>query len=378
MTDCSLLFTDFKGFAKPLRLLPATGATICTELPVKELCTYLEAEPSSSFYIVQLSTSNDYGSGLSSPNSTILLCLIAEDGNSILQRIPAALPVTHGPSGDMVASDYLCFQRGSNDMISFRGPKLGEIDALWIGLESGSWRLGSLSLRVIFCSSQCSNTSSEGEMGSCMGFEYGFESRDILLGDAGVSMTELRPCLKKEFSGMDVPSFLNSVSDLPTLQNYVASLDESMKEYADLKLSLLLYDAMLILFGTSAMALSNNERIASSFLVGGVCGFLYLLLLQRSVDKLPGQGATSSVNSEESEKEYNAGQAVQGFKGPLTSLALTLGLAITGTKFIVSGSTSVVLAPQELLVGVAGFLACKMAVVLAAFKPLQTGWRENK
>lgn len=42
-------------------------------------------------YTVKLQTSSIYGSGLSNLNAGILLCLIDENGDSILQRIPASL-----------------------------------------------------------------------------------------------------------------------------------------------------------------------------------------------------------------------------------------------------------------------------------------------
>jgi hypothetical protein len=37
-----------------------------------------------------------------------------------------------------------------------------------------------------------------------------------------------------------------------------------------------------------------------------------------------------------------------------------------------------VFTPKELLAGMLGFLACKVAVVLAAFKPLKLDFKENE
>ena len=74
--------------------------------------------------------------GLSDLNAAV--CLIDENGDSILQRIPASLIREHSNQlEDNVVSDVLYFQRG--DEFIFEGPNLGKIEALWIGVESGSY-----------------------------------------------------------------------------------------------------------------------------------------------------------------------------------------------------------------------------------------------
>ncbi|XXG56357.1 hypothetical protein AAC387_Pa03g3783 [Persea americana] len=337
-------FQDFQGFAKPLRLFPAEE------------------------------TSGDFGSTLSDLNAAILLCMIDVNGDSILQRIPMTTLEHTRDSEETADSVMLRFQRGSIDKLAFKGPKLREIEALWIGLESGCWRLGVVSLTVI-CTHQSSLKSTEyGNQHKYSGQHYQFDASDIPLGDSGgVSMVELRPTLVREVDRVDFLTLFNmGVSQSASATNNKISNDESMKEYADLKLSLLLYDALLIFIGTSIAAVFIDKNAAYAFLIGGGSGFLYLLLLQKSVDGLPTPSLSVAGN-----KKDDLTRVFGGFKGTLSSVALALILSVIAVKYGF-GSASVVLTPRELLVGVAGFLTCKIAVILAAFKPMQASKKEDK
>ncbi|XVE78762.1 hypothetical protein DITRI_Ditri14bG0003900 [Diplodiscus trichospermus] len=310
-----------------------------------------------------------YGSSLSNINAGILLCLIDEKGDSILQRIPAYLLIEHSAeSENMVEPERLYFQRGSVDEFVFEGPKLGKVQALWISIESGQWRLGGVSL-IIINTSQSSLGEDYGENFEYIGAKYDFKVDDILLGGGGdESMVELRPCLITELSGPDV--FMMSSRDFSQstspLSDRVSNL-KSMKEYADLKFSLLLYDAVLIVVGTSFASFSIGESSAFAFLLGGIIGFLYLLLLQRSVDGLPASELVSK----------NPGDEMVRFRGPISSLALAIALSSLVIKYCM-GDVPFVLTPKELLVGMTGFLVCKIAVVLAAFKPLPVSIEDRK
>ena len=94
----------------------------------------LQDYESQALYKVKLGTSNFYGSGLSDLTAGILLCMIDENGDSILQRIPSNLR----PDDSKEMEDQIIqFQRGSVDEFTFKGPKLEKIEALWISLESG-------------------------------------------------------------------------------------------------------------------------------------------------------------------------------------------------------------------------------------------------
>ncbi|KAK1307255.1 hypothetical protein QJS10_CPA10g00279 [Acorus calamus] len=359
-----LALQDFQNFRRPSRLLPATDIMIYKE-SWEDLLLTVEVDKSCSFFMVQLCTSSDFGSSLSNSNSAILLCLIDTNGDSILQRIPS-MSVQHVVKAGMVASEQIHFQRGSVDMVTFKGPQLDKIEALWIGVESGSWRLGGVNLTIISGAESISSENGEEKLYS--GWHYDFEQGDVQIGeDMGASMVELKPSFVTELAGIDFSTLLNmNFLQSSTPLGLKTSNEISMKEYSNLKLSLLVYDVALVFAGTSIAAFTFGDDTAFAFFIGGMFGFFYLLSLQRSVD-----GLSASTSSE------NLSQLISGFKGPLTNLALILASFIIAVKYGF-GSEFVVLKPLDLLVGVAGFLSCKVAVVMAAFKPMQIGSEENK
>ncbi|KAG6683065.1 hypothetical protein I3842_13G174200 [Carya illinoinensis] len=368
-------FQDFQGYAKPARLLPAKEVKVCTDTSTEKIFPSFKEDGSQCLFKIKLGTSNFYGSSLSDLNAGILLCLIGENGDSILQRIPASLMTAHSRKlEDVIDRDMLHFQRGSVDEFIFKGPNLGRVEALWISLESGQWRLGSVSLTVI-CGFQPSLEEQKGDELDYSGFQYDFQTEDFLLGEGSdVSMVELRPSLATQFSGVDsFALFGKSLSQETLLESRGISNEESMREYADLKISLLLYDTILIFVGTSAAFFLAGENTSFAFLTGGVGGFLYLLLLQRSVDGLPTPKAPTNIST----KTEGTNGKFGGFKGPISSLALVIGFSI----FLVKnsyGDLPLAFTPKELIAGMMGFLSCKVAVVLAALKPLPMGLKINK
>ncbi|KAK7849999.1 uncharacterized protein LOC111998077 [Quercus suber] len=368
-------FQDFQGYAKPFRLLPAKEVKAYTDTTAEKVFKSVNEDGSQCLYKVKLDTSNIYGSSLSDLNAGILLCLIDENGNTILQRIPASLMTDHSTkSEDVVDPEILHFQRGSVDEFTFEGPNLGRVEALWISLESGQWRLGSVSLTAI-CGCQPSLEEQDGDEHKYFGFQYDFQTEDILLGEGSdVSMVELRPHVATKFSGVDSFAFFGkSLSQQTSFTSRGTSIEESMREYADLKISLLIYDAILIFVGTSVALFSAGENTAFAFLTGGLSGFLYLLLLQRSVDGLPVSTDPASI----SRKTEGTDSKFGGFRGPVSSLALVIGFALFIVKYS-SGDIPLAWTPKELVVGMMGFLACKVAVVLAALKPMPTGLKIKK
>ncbi|MQM21205.1 hypothetical protein Taro_054241 [Colocasia esculenta] len=353
------------GFAEPKRLLPITEAKHYTENMLEETLALFKVDESSSFYVLQIRTSSEFGSCLRDLNAAVLLSMIDINGDTVLQRISAVSSDKnfHRTGESESPSERIHFQRGSVDAITFLGPKLEKIEALWVGIESGSWRLNGLRLTIISTSkSSCGPDTTESPYDV---LQYHFQSNDILFGeDGGTSMTELRPQLVKQLS---LDELLTMNSDALYLEsassNTEVSADESMKEYTNLKLSLLVYDSLFIATGTAILALSTTNEAAYAFAAGGICGFLYLLLLQRSVDGLSAS-ALPSANG-------NIEDLVRGFRGPLSSLALILAATAAAAKYGF-GDTDLVLTPQYLFLGFAGFLICKLSVVLAAFKPLNS------
>lgn len=124
------VFQDFQDYVRPERLLPSTEASILTESSPDDFINLLGGDESRSVYFIKLRTSSFSGSCLSDINAGVMFCLIDENGNSLLQRIAAS------PKNEECGHNFSCFQRGSSDEFKFDGPKLGKIEAVWIGLES--------------------------------------------------------------------------------------------------------------------------------------------------------------------------------------------------------------------------------------------------
>ncbi|KAK9157561.1 hypothetical protein Scep_004135 [Stephania cephalantha] len=364
-----MISMHFQGYASPLRLLPVKEANICTHSLLEELHSSYKVDETRSLYMVKLQTSTVSGSCLSDPNAGILLCLIDGNGGSVLQRITGTPAMN--PTVKEAASEFLPFQRGSIDEFIFEGSRLGKIEALWIGPESGVWRLGALSLKVI----NGSQPHEDQEPIIYSGSQYGFEVEDIILGQGeSMSLVELRPRRIAELSGSSLLDLLTiGFSHSKSFVNgeITISQEESMREYADLKSSLLLYDIMLILVGTSILAFFTSEKEALAFLTGGAGGFVYLLLLQRSVDALQAP-VSISVPRETETLEKILGR----IKTPISSLAIAFVFAFIAVKYQ-SETTPVMLTPQQVLAAMTGFLSCKVAVLLAAFKPVPSKL-ENK
>jgi hypothetical protein len=208
----------------------------------------------------------------------------------------------------------------------------------------------------------------EEEVPPYTGFQYDFPVEDVLLGEGtDVSMLELRPNFVTQLEGTDPVSLFNKEIYDGTLRlSPEISKEESMKEYTNLKFSLLFYDAVLILSGTTIASLSSGENTGFAFLIGGIGGFLYLLLLQRYVDGLPGSELITS-------NKRGTDALFKGLKGPIVSVALALGFAVLVVKYTSGDDIDVILTPKDIIVGMMGFLACKVSVVLAAFKPIAVG-----
>lgn len=315
-------------------------------------------------YQVKLQTSSAYGSDLTDINSEVLLCLIDENGDSILQRISAGMD-----SVESQDSDLLYFQRGSIDEFIFEGPKLGKLEAVWISPESGQWRLGGMSITVISLLNFAS-VGNEKKLSDCTAIQYDFDIEDVLLGEkSDSSMMEFRPCSVTEFSEDNIISLSEKTSPSSSVSTQNISNEDTMKEYADLKLSLLLYDAILTITGSS-IAFLAGEKSAIAFLTGGVGGFLYLLLVQRSVDGIPSSELTPSNRTQTLDRTD------KGFKGSVLNIVLAFAVTAVAAKYAL-GDVAKVLTPQELMLGTIGFLLSKVSVILAAFLPI-TGSRENK
>ncbi|KAM3324420.1 hypothetical protein P3S67_005572 [Capsicum chacoense] len=353
-------FQDFRDYVKPSRLLPATDVKFCGDWSLENMVNHSKLDRSKSLYKVKVQTSSAYGSELSDINSEVLLCLVDENGDSILRRISAGLDNDHTVQSQ--GSDPLRFQRGSIDEFIFEGPKLGKIAAVWISPESGQWRLGGMSITVISLLSSASVGNGK-NLSDCTAIRYDFDIEDVLLGEkSDSSMMEFRPCSVTEFSQDNIISLSEKTSPSSSASTQNISNEDTMQEYADLKLSLLLYDAILTIAGSS-FAFLAGEKSAIAFLTGGIGGFLYLLLVQRSVDGIPSSELTSSNRTETLDRTN------KGFKGSVLNLVLALAVTSIAAKYAL-GDVARVLTPQDLMLGTIGFLLSKVSVILAAFLPV--------
>jgi hypothetical protein len=236
-----------------------------------------------------------------------------------------------------------------------------------VPLKAGSWRLDGLSLKVIHGPVDPSKDINGTPELKFNGLQYNFEKINVPLGEDGASVAEVRPVAVMDLSGVSLSDLQEGQLSSESSASIVKELKEDgLRQYADLKQSLLLYDAGIVITGFSVFTLASNDNAAYSFLVGGIGGFLYLLLLQRSVDGLPVISTPSEAGSPQ--------PSVSGFSGvrrPLLILSLVMVAGAVTLKYG-AGGDSFELTPTELFVGTAGFLVNKVAVLLAAFKPIQS------
>ncbi|KAK9939318.1 hypothetical protein M0R45_016017 [Rubus argutus] len=168
--------SDFRDYAKPSRLLQATEVNVCANTSVEKGFLSLRDYESQSLYKVKLGTSNVYGSSLSDLTAGILFCVIDENGNSILQRIPSNLRPDHSKEDLLMSSPLRDLKL---EKLKLFGSVLNQWESKFFG--GNRWR------ETWY-----------------IGFSYNFLVEDILLGEGSdSSMVELRPCLVTKLSGVD-------------------------------------------------------------------------------------------------------------------------------------------------------------------------------
>lgn len=192
-----------------------------------------------------------------------------------------------------------------------------------------------------------------------------FNARDILLGDGeDTSAAELKPSQVLECNGPEDPAVLavNPPNEPPKTPQDSARLREaSMREYEALKLFLLGSTAGMVGVGTLGLYLLGAPDMAQGFAVGGAGGLVYLLLIQRAVDQIPGPDQPQNL-----QKNGSVFSNLK-VKTPAASFALIVGVALVVTR-ATQASTVISLPPQELLAGALGIFTSKIAVFLAAFR----------
>ena len=225
---------------------------------------------------------------------------------------------------------------------------------------AGTWQLGQVTVIMLPCEEH-GGSDSLPTKGLC----HTFNANDIRLGDGeDTPAAELKPSQLFECTGPEDPAVLaiETPDDQPKTPQDSARLREaSMREYEALKLFLLGSTAGLVGVGTLGLYLLGSPDMAQGFAVGGAGGLVYLLLIQRTVDQLPGPDQPQNL-----QKQAGVFSNLK-IKTPAASFALVVGIALVVTR-ATQASTVISLPPQELLAWALGFFTSKIAVFLAAFR----------
>ncbi|KAH7440299.1 hypothetical protein KP509_04G100200 [Ceratopteris richardii] len=348
--------------------------------------------PNRSLFEFIVTTSKDYGSGMSDPNTGILIAVIGEEGGCFMHRIPvidcSITSETDEWSHESIGSSLsLCrFQRGAKDVFFFHGPDVGKLEAVWIAPEEGTWRIQNLMLKVLPEGCDKDYLPISENRGSKI-MQYHFVCEEALIGE-----NELNSALELH---------VHSVSEIPYEEFLVTDSDESvnqtilnqkreegMKEYEELKSLLLTYDAVLIIAGSAIASLIGTKEVFEGYLIGGILGFLYLLILERAVDQLQVQSSSSvsiqddqivSVQNEIKDSTENPSvtinkrgvepaQVFSVFRTPLTKLSGFLAVSVLLVKAL--NQDNQVLSKEMLFAGVIGFMMTKAATILASSVPM--------
>lgn len=353
---------------------------------------------SESVFEVVLTTSKDFGSGISDVDAGVLLAFIGEQGRCFVHQIPAFVSAETVDSGEQTQELWVSkpcrqrFDRGSQEPVTFCGPDLGKLEAVWVAPERGTWRMEGMAVRVI-PEQLCKDDINMMENSDCKVMQYDFMCEEFLIGENDNNLAvELKP-----FKVSEIPYDGQLLSGLKFMERRLqvpsAQLrDEGIKEYEALKFSLLGYDAVLVTLGSAIAAAMSYKEVAKGYLVGGVLGFLYLFILEKAVDQLPAPSQSPSLAS--GEKEFSEKDSVEmvegrsaakldengisfsgknksmaGFRGPLAKLSGVLVLS-----FLIANSlnptNSWASSKQMLLAGAAGFLMTKLATILASNMPI--------
>ena len=249
-------------------------------------------------YTLRISTSADRGSSFDDTSSGILVCMIGHSGDAFLKYIPCLEDVTDldsqlraicqdaddipvGADCSMImgspapprdgSNGYsrIRFQSGDVNEISFVGPDLGELEALLVGPQSGTWG----------CEEIVVSSSAEKERASTKFLCK--ESRSLLGSDPMHSAAYMIAVpLGTIVYGEGESAKILSASEALELAA------KNMSWYNDMKKKLLFYTATVGIMGTSLVYMKLGSAAAFSFATGTAASFVYQLGLQKRVDSI--------------------------------------------------------------------------------------------
>jgi hypothetical protein len=339
------------------------------------------------------------------------VCLIGEDGSSVLRRVsplvdPQAeadeiMRICTGDDGappgancsfaldaaarraSSLSSQPLLrrFQEGSIDEISFLGTEVGPLSAVVVAPECGTWRCDELDV-----------SSSRS----------GATSRFVCRDDVGDRGTHAAAYLRPVPPGGVV--YGSGDSSVVLTKEQASQLREwNLQQYSEMKTTLLGATAGLVALGSAGTYLISGADLALPFAFGGVSSLAYQYLLQRRVDGVTsGASASTAAAAAAVRKEPKASEVEPGpglaFNLALSSPNLRASLlagGLVGSLLVLhlfssvdgggSGSSandvatvatsSALLAPvtaaevRRAAAGLAGFLMQKIAVIAVSAMP---------
>ncbi|KAF6257027.1 hypothetical protein COO60DRAFT_1526268 [Scenedesmus sp. NREL 46B-D3] len=340
----------------------------------------------STVYTVRLTTSWDRGAALSEPMAGINICLISRGGNAVLHRISPL----NDPRDNMQVMQHICslvgeesgadcsvssmdaaawpagkepapklrFQEGSVDEVSFVAPELGDLAAIMVAPEGGSWMCD----EVDVSSSRTSHTDR-------------FVCRKRLGGRKGEPAAYVTPVPPNA-----VVYGSGEAARVITKEQAAVLQAMSLADYSALKSRLLVTTALLTLGGSGIATLASGVDAAVPFAVGGAAGFLYQLLLQLGADAAHGRGAAVAADGQQG---FQA-RVVQLLGGSAVRLALLTFAALlalwavqdSGHQDHASEGMLLQLTPVDawqLGLGLCGFMMYKIAVLGVSLVPVPQG-----
>jgi len=262
-------------------------------------------------YTLRISTSADRGSSFDDTSSGVLVCMIGHSGDAFLKYIPCledvadldsqlramcldASDIPAGADCSMImgspapprdgSNGYsrIRFQSGDVNEISFVGPDLGELEALIVGPQSGTWG----------CEDIVVSSSAEKERASTKFLCK--ENRSLLGSDPMHSAAYMIAVpLGTVVYGEGESAKILSPSEALELAA------KNMSWYNDMKKKLLFYTATVGIMGTSLTYINLGSAAAFSFATGTAASFIYQLGLQKRVDSIGKEIATPSSRSKD-------------------------------------------------------------------------------
>eukprot|EP00882_Tetradesmus_deserticola_P003891 GHRQ01004115.1.p1 GENE.GHRQ01004115.1~~GHRQ01004115.1.p1 ORF type:complete len:298 (+),score=112.83 GHRQ01004115.1:1388-2281(+) len=266
----------------------------------------------------------------------------------------------------------LRFQEGSVDEVSFVAPELGDLAAVMVAPERGSWMCD----EVDVSSSRTSHTDR-------------FVCRTRLGGRKGEPAAYLVPVPPNAV-------VYGSGEAARVLTKEQAALVQAMglADYSALKSRLLGTTALLTLGGSGVAAVASGMDAAVPFALGGMAGLLYQLLLQLGVDAAVATAA-SPAGSAAAHNGRDAAVAMDGRQGFQVQVVQLLGSSAVRLALLTSAVLLALWAAQDsgsqdgatdgmllqltpvdawqLGLGLCGFMMYKVSVLGVSLVPVQQG-----